>query len=156
MTALPAAAATPPAEEWAQVGAHDGWGVICDRSTPRNCRVAQSQLTEEAGSRRRMLLVMVWRENGKTGMSLTVPLGIDLRAGITVKVGEGAERQFPFLTCAPDGCRTIVLIDDQSEKDLRAGTLMRVGFRPLGNEKPVLINAPLKGLGAALDELGGR
>jgi len=153
-----APATTPTAPVWKQKAKHGNWEVICAKvSEKETCQAVQLLETKnekdpQAAGQRVLRLVT---QKGPEGMvfSFELPFGIDLRPGIVYQVDGGAETTLPFLTCIPAGCVVSMALTDTVKKQLTAGKQMKVGFRPLGSEKVMVLEVKLDGLGKALAAL---
>jgi len=147
----PASAAEP---QWRLKATHGQWGVMCNVANPNDCRAAQTQNSSDENSPGRLLQVLLTSENDRTFGILTLPFGVDLRAGIALQIDGGSQFNGTIITCLPDGCQSIVEFDQSAILQLTAGTTMRVGFRPWGQESSTLvIDVPLDGVAQALSEL---
>lgn len=145
-----AASAAAPAP-WTLKNTFGKWGVMCNPANPAECRAAQTQNYADGGSQGRLLQVLLAVENGRTFAVLTLPFGVDLRAGIAMKVDEGAEVKGVYSTCLPDGCQSVLELDESLVGQVRSGKTLKVGFRPWGGEeKTFVVDVPLDGAREAL------
>lgn len=160
-SAAPAAAAAAPApaaastaaaaQEWTLKNTYGKWGVLCNQAKPVQCRAAQTQNYAETGNPGRLLQVLLTVEKGRTFAVMTLPFGVDLRAGIAVKVDEATEIKGVYTTCLPDGCQSILEFDENVVGQVRSGKTMKVGFRPWGgDDKTFVVEVPLEGAKEAL------
>lgn len=86
-------------------------------------------------------------------MSLQMPLGLDLRPGAVMQVDDGQEVTLEFLRCTNDGCDASVRLTPDLLGAMRAGSVLRVGFRPWGSEQVTAVEASLIGFTAAFLQL---
>lgn len=86
-------------------------------------------------------------------MSLQMPLGVDLRPGAVMRVDEEAETPLEFLRCTEAGCDSSARVTPELLTQLRAGAVLRVGFRPWGSEQVTAVEASLIGFTAAFAQL---
>lgn len=86
-------------------------------------------------------------------MSLQMPLGVDLRPGAVMRVDEESETALEFLRCTEAGCDSSARVTPELLAQLRAGSMLRVGFRPWGSEQVTAVEASLIGFTAAFAEL---
>lgn len=86
-------------------------------------------------------------------MSLQMPLGVDLRPGAVMRVDEEGETTLEFLRCTEAGCDSSARITPQLLAQMRAGNVLRVGFRPWGSEQVTAVEASLAGFTAAFAQL---
>ena len=146
----PAASAAAPAP-WTLKNTFGKWGVLCNPANPAECRAAQTQNYADTGNQGRLLQVLLAVDKGRTFAVMTLPFGVDLRAGIAVKIDEGAEVKGIYSTCLPDGCQSVLELEDRLIEQVRSGMTMKVGFRPWGGEeKTFVVDVPLDGARSAL------
>lgn len=86
-------------------------------------------------------------------MSLQMPLGVDLRPGAVMRVDEQSETPLEFLRCTEAGCDASTRVTPDLLAQMRAGTVLRVGFRPWGSEQVTAVEASLIGFTAAFEQL---
>lgn len=86
-------------------------------------------------------------------MSLQMPLGVDLRPGAVMRVDEESETALEFLRCTEAGCDSSARVTPELLAQLRAGSVLRVGFRPWGSEQVTAVEASLIGFTAAFGQL---
>lgn len=86
-------------------------------------------------------------------MSLQMPLGVDLRPGGVMRVDEEGETSLEFLRCTEAGCDASARVTPELLAQLRAGSVLRVGFRPWGSEQVTAVEASLVGFTAAFAQL---
>lgn len=150
--ASPAAPATPTAApvEWELKNTFGKWQLLCNKANASECRVVQV-LTSTDTAQGRLLQVLLGTDQGRTFAVLTLPFGVDLRAGTVIKIDEAAEVKANYTTCLPDGCQAVVELDESLQGQLTAGKMMKVGFRPWGgDEKTFVVEVSLEGAKDAL------
>lgn len=86
-------------------------------------------------------------------MSLQMPLGVDLRPGGVMRVDEESETSLEFLRCTEAGCDASARVTPELLEQMRAGTVLRVGFRPWGSEQVTAVEASLIGFTTAFAQL---
>jgi len=149
----PAAAATPPAApvQWDLKTTFGKWELLCNKANASDCRAVQTQNYSDDTTKGRLLQALLASNQGRTFAVLTLPFGVDLRAGTVMKVDEGVEVKANFTTCLPDGCQAVVELDENLQGQLTAGKIMKVGFRPWGgDEKTFVVEVSLEGAKDAL------
>ena len=82
-----------------------------------------------------------------------LPLGVDLRSGMVLRVDNYEEIKAPYLRCTNAGCDVQVELTAELVAQLKKGLKLQVGFRPFGSSKTVVIDASLKGFTRAFDRL---
>lgn len=70
-------------------------------------------------------------------LQLQLPLGMDLRPGVVMRVDEKEEKNRPYTACFRDGCFVLINIDTELLADFKAGQKARIGFRPFNTEQTV-------------------
>lgn len=150
--AAPAAAAT--AVQWAVKTTYGKWGLLCNQANPSDCRAAQTQNYADEKNQGRLLQVLLAVENGRTFAVMTLPFGVDLRAGIALQLDSADEVKGAYTTCLPDGCQSVVELDEKLLGQFRTAKIMKVGFRPWGgDQKTFVVEVPLDGANDALAAL---
>ncbi len=86
-------------------------------------------------------------------MVIYLPLGLDLRPGILFQVGDGLQREFPFQTCLPNGCRVIARVDQEMLAAMRGGTSFRVGVKTVESDRAAAIEGSLMGFTAGFNSV---
>lgn len=143
--ATPAAPAAAPVE-WELKNTFGKWELLCNKGNASDCRAVQTQNYADDTTKGRLLQALLATDQGRTFAVLTLPFGVDLRAGAVIKIDEGAEVKAAFTTCLPDGCQSVVELDESLQGQLTAGKVMKVGFRPWGgDEKTLVVEVPLDG-----------
>jgi invasion protein IalB len=143
--ATPATPAPAPAE-WELKNTFGKWELLCNKGNVSDCRAVQTQNYADDTTKGRLLQVLLATDQGRTFTVLTLPFGVDLRAGAVIKIDEGAEVKTAYTTCLPDGCQSVVELDESLQGQLTAGKVMKVGFRPWGgDEKTLVVEVPLDG-----------
>jgi|UPI0003B4BEF1 invasion protein IalB len=152
--AVPPLATNAPearAPQWTLKGTYGQWGVLCNPSSPSECRAAQTQKSVDEKNPGTLLQVLFAAEKGKMFGVFTLPFGVDLRAGIAVRIDEGEEVKGSFMTCMPDGCQSITEINETLLAQIRKGKVLKVGFRSWGGgDKTLVVDVPLEGAGQAI------
>jgi invasion protein IalB len=142
------------APQWTLKATHGQWGVLCNSATPNACRAAQTQKSLDEKNPGNLLQVLFASEKGKMFGVFTLPFGVDLRAGIALRIDEGVEVKGSFMTCLPDGCQSITEVDEAFLAQIRNGKVLKVGFRSWGGgDKTLVVDVPLEGASQAIDEV---
>ena len=163
--ARPKAAATPaaaPAQasqatpvpapvQWELKSTFGKWELPCNKASASDCRAVQTQNYSDDTTKGRLVQALLASDQGRTFAVLTLPFGVDLRAGTVIKVDEAEEVKANYTTCLPDGCQAVVELDANLQGQLTAGKMMKVGFRPWGgDEKTLVVEVSLEGAKDAL------
>lgn len=141
----PATPATAPVE-WELKNTFGKWELLCNKGNASDCRAVQTQNYSDDTTKGRLLQALLATDQGRTFTVLTLPFGVDLRAGTVIKIDEGVEAKAAYTTCLPDGCQSVVELDESLQGQLIAGKVMKVGFRPWGgDDKTLVVEVPLDG-----------
>jgi len=124
------------------------WRVVCNEEN--QCVASQIISVKRDETLQNVLsLTLVKGQNGNANLELKLPFGLDLRPGIVTRVDAADEESFPFVTCMPDGCIAVMPMTEARQAAFKKGAKLAVGFRPLGNEKTVAVEASLSGFTSA-------
>ena len=144
-------------EQWTQSAVHGDWVVLCQEgASPAVCQMVQAQdyQAEEGGGGRLLEIALrpIRTEAGETQMllSLVLPFGLDIQAGIALQVDANDQLNMPFSVCYNSGCQASGLVPAEFVTQVRTGTGMKVGFRPYGGQQTMVVDVSLSGSGAAL------
>lgn len=158
-SAAPVASASSAAlPAWTQKAKHGNWEVLCatvaEKETCQAVQLLETRNEKEPQANGQRVLRLV-AQKGPEGIvfSFELPFGLDLRPGIVYEIDGGKEATLPFLTCVPAGCLASTLLVDEVKKQFAGGKRLKVGFRPLGSEKVMVVEVKLDGLGKALAAL---
>ena len=131
---------------------HKDWRVVCN--VQEQCVASQIISVKKDDQLQNVLsLTLVNGQDGNANLELKLPFGIDLRPGIVTRVDASDEEKFSFITCMPDGCIAVMPMTKARQAAFRKGAKLAVGFRPLGNEKVMVVEASLSGFTAATNEV---
>jgi len=130
---------------WTLANSFGDWQVVCTEQGDKSCRAVQTLNLAQGEQTMRLLEVLVFYADNQARLTLTFPLGLDLLAGIVVKIDENEEIGLPFSTCLADGCRVIGNIGDDVMAQLMAGSVMKVGFRGFGEPQTLVLDVSLRG-----------
>jgi invasion protein IalB len=136
------------------------WEKVCEESDKDVCSIVQKQfLTKEVDGKKQavgqilsLAVVYVKDETGdkRPYMSLSMPLGVDLRPGALMRIDEGKEIPLAFLQCTQAGCASSIQLDDALLKEMKRGDNIDVGFLPWGSTGTQAVKASLGGFTKAL------
>jgi len=130
------------------------WQKICGNANKaETCRISQQLFIsqkgkdgkQKAGGRILGLTVLYAGEKRAPHLSISLPLGVDLRPGAVLKVDKGKDIPVQYLRCTQAGCDASLKLDDTYLKALKAGNNLLVGFRPWGSGKTTVLKASLTG-----------
>ncbi len=131
------------------------WGKVCVKekaakgAETEHCEVVQREL---ALPQKRLLAMIAIRYTGKgdqAQMTLTVPLGIAVGAGIGFRMDDGRWVKLPVITCVPAGCLAGTGLNAKDIAALEGASKGWVAYTVAGG-KTLSIPVELKGLDKAL------
>jgi len=140
----------PPNET--RVTTFTDWRVICPPYNPAqpNCALTLDVLRETGGI---LLTVSMLDPAPNSQLSITVPHGVALDAGMGFAVGSDPMRVRPFETCNNTGCIALVTADADTLRSLTASTGGQVTVAVAGSTQPVNIPFSLNGFADGYAEL---
>jgi invasion protein IalB len=133
------------------------WRVICPALTPTtpNCALTADVMRDTGG----ILLTLSMTDPAPgSSLSLTVPHGVMLEAGMGFSIGTEPTRVRPYETCTVQGCIALVTVDADTLKSLQSNMGGQVAVAPPppptgGAAQPVTIPFSLKGFPEGYAEL---
>ncbi len=132
------------------------WTVRCD-SSPENkaaggCFMFQNVVNKES-QRPVMQVAIGYLTSEKIPAAVvTLPLGVRLPPGVTLKVDQNPGLALPFERCTPDGCKVQFKLDEAQVAAFKAGAVGNISFqRTTGGT--IVIPFSLQGFTAALGSL---
>ncbi len=145
--ATPAAAPnqTPP-PNWASRCASDG------RQSGLDCSVEQSIIETKTRQLLMQVVVRVPPDTRKPVLTIQMPLGLFLPAGVTLKFDEGKPERFDVETCDQKGCYLQMPISNEMLQEMAKGKQMSVTFQNL-NKQDIGVPVSLNGFMVAYDKI---
>ena len=140
----------PPNET--RVTTFTDWRVICPPLNPAqpNCALTLDVFRDTGGV---LLTVSMLDPAPNSPLSITVPHGVALDAGLGFSVGSDPMRVRPFETCNNTGCIALVTVDVDTLKSLSTNMNGQVVVAVAGNTSPVTIPFSLNGFAEGYAEL---
>lgn len=141
------------------------WEKVCEESNDeKKCRIVQTQFLSKLvdGKQQavgRVLGLTILYVKDETGndvpyMSISLPLGVDLRRGAVLKVDKnGKDIPLQFLQCNGSGCDSSIKLDEDLIKSFKQGKNITFGFVPWGSNNVTLVNASLVGFTKAFKSI---
>lgn len=121
---------------------HGDWRVDCENE---RCQASQQLFVGEGEERSRVLSANVLQVQQELLLQMVLPLGVDLRPGVVVRIDQAEEQSFNFVTCLADGCVVLLPLQDKLLSALRAGSKLKVGFRPFSSDQTLVVELSLSG-----------
>lgn len=133
----------------------DDWFKVCpEQESAGLCRVMQTmEMQTEQGSVRLLQTVLAPTADNKMIMEMTLPLGLDMRPGIVIQIGDLPEFKQSYLTCAQSGCLVITELTEERLSALKKSMQAKVGFKSLNSDQTIVLELSLKGISKALASL---
>lgn len=152
----------PAQPQWDIAATHGDWLIAClqnpvEADAPPPCRMIQTLDMEADEQRIRLLEISIQLlDDGVHLVQMAFPQGVDLRPGIAMQIDDGDQFDAPYAVCLQGSCQVIANLGDDVVEQLRAGQVLRVGFRFFGEEQTVALEASLSGSNAAFADLATR
>ena len=129
----------------------EAWTLRCERpekNAVRSCIMLQN-LVLQAGGHTILQFSIGIPPNEKTPTVLiSLPLGISLPPGISIRIDDGDTRNFPVERCEPDGCRAGLKLRAQTVEQLRRGAQLEITFFD-NQRQPITMPLSLTGFSSA-------
>ncbi len=117
------------------------------------CALHQRLVSEKTGKHVMALALAGNRDGSDFRLTAILPLGLDVPAGITGRIGDGPEFNFRLQTCIMRGCIANVELSPDDLRGLAAAGTLTTTFSLRGVDQPVSVPASLKGLAEGLKAL---
>ncbi len=145
--ATPAAAQnqTPP-PSWASRCASEG------RQSGLDCSVEQSIIETKTRQLLMQVVVRVPPDTRKPVLTIQMPLGLFLPAGITLRFDEGKPERFDVQTCDQKGCYLQMPVSNEMLQEMAKAKQMSVTFQNL-NKQDIGVPVSLNGFMVAYDKI---
>ena len=127
--------------------AQPSWGVSC-AGTPGGLDCRALQVVRMTNTGQLSVAVHVPAETKKPIMLLLLPLGIDLRAGVTLQLGQDEKRAVPLNNCDASGCLAEYAISEAEIGAMAKGQAVTVSVKG-PNDQPISVQVPSTGFAAA-------
>lgn len=116
----------------------------------QDCRLQQAQAVTK--DKKVVFLFNVVLKNKKPVAVISVPLGVYLPAGMTLKVDKGRKQVAAFETCNLSGCHGGFFLSRDLLRRLKRGNVLSIGLKDT-NRKDIPISVSLKGVTAGIAAL---
>lgn len=98
------------------------WAVSCSK----DCSATQTLATTDMRLKFAVTLSKIEQSN-KLVMRFDLPLGMYLPSGLGISVGDMI-LNVPYTTCIPNGCKALLVVDEQLEKALSAQNTLKMRY----------------------------
>jgi invasion protein IalB len=116
------------------------------------CHIFQDLLHKESGKRVLHLAIGKLPQQKTLTMIVTLPLGIALPQGITIRIDGDNAKNIPIQACFANGCQTAFQPEASWMKKFAAGNKAEIIFHSIQNQA-ISIPVSLKGVTAAINAL---
>jgi invasion protein IalB len=144
--AAPAAETQPPPANWASRCAAEG------RQSAPDCSVEQSIIETKSRQLLMQIVVRVPPDTRKPVLTIQLPLGLFLPAGVTIRFDEGKPERFDVQTCDQKGCYLQMPVSNEMMAEMAKGKQMSVTFQNLGKQD-IGVPVSLAGFTVAYDKI---
>ena len=124
------------------------WQLVCEDDS---CRIRQGLANPEQPGVVYGSELQFAADGSQLVLTLSFPLGIYLPPGIGLSAGE-QKREAPVAVCLPEGCKAIILVDDELSVALNGEESYSVRVY-ITEERPAEVEFSLTGYRFAYDEL---
>lgn len=131
------------------------WSARCIRSpagVTSSCHVVQRIIRNRTGALLMSVLVDLPVKSLKPELKLSLPLGLYLPAGTTLKVDRAPAKEVEIVTCDSKGCYAEVDVDEPLMTALQLGSTLTVTFQNVAKQ-PIAVPVTLVGFTAALAKI---
>lgn len=141
-------------------GAQEGekfgnWTAKCEESKGQvqgGCFIFQNLVLREGGQRVLQFAVGYVAATDEPIALLSLPLGISLPPGVTIRIGDGAPTRVIVERCEPNGCRAGLKLKPDLLRQLSEGAQLTVTFHD-AERRPIDVPLSLDGFAAGLRSL---
>jgi invasion protein IalB len=121
---------------------------IADGKT--NCSLTQTLVARKTKQAIAQFLLSKHPKSQEVFLTAIVPLGIDIHSGVGFVIDESKPRQMIVKTCLSSGCIANFKIQKKEMLLLKKGVRLKLLFKPLSVNKPVILTGSLKGISAGI------
>lgn len=146
-SAMPAAAATKTEKTFAS------WTVVCieNDQEAKHCSMFQSRIRAQ-DKRLALLWTISAGDDGRLIQALTVPVGISIKEGIRLFIGDGDPETLGYDVCGPRVCIARADLGQELAATIKGAGKASASY-VLGNKQLMQVNFDLDGFGEAYDYL---
>lgn len=131
------------------------WTAKCEESRGKvqgGCFIFQNLVLREGGQRVLQFAVGYVATTEAPIALLSLPLGISLPPGVSIRIGDAQPTRVIVERCEPNGCRAGLKLNDALLSQLRQGTQLTVTFHD-AERRPIEVPLSLDGFEAGLEAL---
>lgn len=144
----PAAAQNPHAKIFGD------WRIRCNSATgaPSQCQMFQNVVVKETGQPILQMVVGYMQDVATPVGVITLPLGVYLPPGLTLKIDGGQTYELGYEICGRAGCRVRFSMDEALLSSFKKGNTIEIAFYNTVR-KPIRVPVSLMGFTAAIGQL---
>ena len=138
-----------------EAGKYGNWTAKCEESKGNvqgGCFLFQNLVLREGGQRVLQFAVGYVATTDAPIALISLPLGISLPPGVTIRIGDGPVTRVIVERCEPNGCRAGLKLNDDLIRQLEHGTQLTVTFHD-AERRPIEVPLSLDGFEAGLKAL---
>lgn len=131
------------------------WTAKCEESRGKvqgGCFIFQNLVLREGGQRVLQFAVGYVATTDAPIALLSLPLGISLPPGVSIRIGDAQPTRVIVERCEPNGCRAGLKLNEALLSQLRQGTQLTVTFHD-AERRPIEVPLSLDGFEAGLESL---
>lgn len=135
--------------------AHGPWTLRCERFNPaadNSCILYQNLVLKAGGQTVLQFAIGIAPGTATPTVLVSLPLGIALPPGITIRIDEGKIAKFPVERCEPEGCQAGMKLRPATIEQLGAGERLEITFYD-SNREPIRMPLSLEGFAAGFAAL---
>lgn len=134
---------------------YGSWTAKCEapkEGQEGGCFIYQNLVLKEGGQRVLQFAVGFVPDSQEPIALLSLPLGISLPPGVSLRIDSGEPTRFPVERCEPNGCRAGIKLKDTVVKAIAGGTKITVTFYD-AKRQPIEVPLSLDGFSKGLEAL---
>lgn len=113
------------------------------------CALTQTLVDRQSGAAVVKFSLARDAATGSATLVALLPLGLDFATGISGAVDDKPAFPYGLRTCVGTTCVAVTALDAARLADLKAGAVLKIGFRMLGEPEPRIFDGSLNGLTAS-------
>jgi invasion protein IalB len=163
---MTAVAAAPAKAQNGGGGGNDGsssdktfqdWGKACEDVPQRDedvCYIAQTAQFADSDMSVEVSVGRLIVDHDGIVAAIWVPTGVDLGAGLALRVDDTEQITADYDVCLKQGCQAFIDLQEREQlSKMRRGKVLHIGFVPFGTKGTRVVRVSLDGFTAGLDAL---
>ncbi len=135
---------------------YDDWKVECEKasqSAPEKCFLSQIQMVKENNARLLKASIGYIGPQNEPILVVAAPLGIDLRAGVAIRIDDGLKSPLTVQRCVQEGCVASIAFDSETLPVFTEAKKILIGMLPYGAPQSLVVAISTKGLSKGMAAL---